>query len=55
MKRGRKRIKCVLGSKKRHTINCYDLEWQQICIEFQKLKKQRVKYYIQEDNNETIE
>lgn len=44
-KRGRKKIKCSLGSKKRHTINCYDYEWQRLWIEYEKIKRDRPKYY----------
>lgn len=47
MKRGRKPLKSLLGEKRKHSIVCFDLEWQQLKIEFEKLKKQRVKYYIQ--------
>ena len=42
---GRPKINCELGNKKRHCLNCYDLEWQKILIYFEKLKKERVKYY----------
>ena len=45
MKKGRKKIVCSLGEKKRHTINCYDYERQRLKIEFLKLKKERPKYY----------
>lgn len=48
---GRKKIICSLGDKQRHTINCYDWEWQQIKIYFNKLKKDRPKYYIEEKEN----
>ena len=44
-KRGRKKIKCSLGSKKRHTINCYDYEWQLLWIAYEKIKRDRPKYY----------
>lgn len=42
---GRKPIICRLGEKKRHCLNCYDYEWQQIKIFFAKLKSERKKYY----------
>jgi len=44
-KRGRKKIVCSLGEKSRHTINCYDWEWQQLKIAYAKIKKERPKYY----------
>lgn len=44
-KKGRKKIQCLLGEKTRHTINCYDFEWQQIKIFYEKLKRDRHKYY----------
>lgn len=49
MKVGRKKINCNLGEKQRHTINCYDFEWQQIKIFYAKLKRDRYKYYIKEE------
>lgn len=48
-KGGRPRIYSSLGKKKRHSMECYDLEWQQIKIFFEKLKRERPKYYIQEE------
>ena len=42
---GRPKINCIMGDKKRHCVNCYDYEWQQIKIYFAKLKAQRPKYY----------
>jgi len=45
---GRPKIKSMLGDKHRHSLECYDLEWQQIRIYFEKLKSQRPKYYIEE-------
>lgn len=47
-KRGRKKIYSKLGTKKLRTISCYDLEWQQIKIFYQKIKTERPKYYIKE-------
>lgn len=44
-KRGRKKIECSLGTKKMHSISCYTLEWQQIKIFYEKLKRERPKYY----------
>lgn len=44
-KKGRKKIICSLGEKTRHTINCYDYEWQQLKIYYEKLKRERPKYY----------
>ena len=46
---GRPRIYCSLGQKKMHSLECYDLEWQQIKIFFEKLKRQRPQYYIDID------
>lgn len=43
---GRPRIISEMGEKKRHCINCYDLEWQKIQIYFNKLKRERSKYQI---------
>ena len=43
---GRPKIISRLGEKHRHSLECYDLEWQQIKIYFEKLKSQRSKYYI---------
>ena len=48
-RRGRPPITCVLGTKKIRSIECYDLEWQKIKIYFAKLKKERPKYYIEND------
>lgn len=45
MKKGRKKIDCSLGEKTRHTINCYDYEWQRLKIEYEKIKRERPKYY----------
>ena len=49
MKRGRKKINCSLGTKKHRCFVCYDFEWQQLKIFFEKLKKERKKYYIKEE------
>ena len=48
-KRGRKKIECKLGEKEMHSISCYMLEWQQIKIFYEKLKRDRPKYYTHVD------
>lgn len=48
---GRKKIKCLLGTKRTYSFICYPSEYQKLKIEFQKLKSQRNKYYIKEDEN----
>lgn len=54
-KQGRPRIYSLLGQKRRHSVQCYDLEWQQIKILMEKLKRERPKYYLKEgENDETI-
>lgn len=45
---GRPKILSRLGEKHRHSLECYDLEWQQLKIYFEKLKSERPKYYIKE-------
>ena len=52
---GRKRIFSSLGEKKNRTFNCYDIEFQKLRIEFEKLKRERPKYYFRKENkNETV-
>lgn len=58
MKRGRKKITCILGEKRNYSFNCYPIEYQKLRIEFEKLKRKRYKYYVKEkgdyDYGETI-
>jgi len=49
---GRPRIYSVLGDKHKHTIECYDFEWQQLKIYYEKLKRERPKYYITKESKE---
>ena len=46
---GRPKIISRLGEKHRHSLECYDLEWQQLKIYFEKLKAQRPQYYIEKE------
>lgn len=46
-KRGRKKITCSLGKKRRRCVVCYDYEWQLLQIYFEKLKKDRPKFYLE--------
>ena len=48
-KPGRKKITCILGEKKVYSFWCYPNEYQKLKIEFEKLKKQRKKYYLKEE------
>lgn len=47
-KPGRKKIICSLGIKRPYCFWLYPAEFQQLKIEFNKLKKQRSKYYEKE-------
>ena len=49
---GRKKIICSLGKKRNYTFCCYPIEYQKLYIEYQKLKKERPKYYIKEDKDD---
>lgn len=51
-KPGRKRIYSTLGDKKRHTFNLYDLEFERLKIEYNKIKKDRPNYYIEGEHND---
>lgn len=44
---GRKKIKCSLGEKKPYSFWLYPVEYERLKIEFQKLKRERYKYYIE--------
>jgi hypothetical protein len=52
-KPGRKKINCSLGNKRVYSFWLYPIEYEKLRIEFQKLKRQRSKYYIKEEVNET--
>lgn len=51
-KRGRKKIVCALGKKKMCTFCAYPIEIQKLKIEYEKLKRQRPKYYIKEEEDD---
>lgn len=51
-KRGRKKINCLLGKQIIWTCRAYPFEVQQLKIEFNKLKQQRKKYYIKEEEHD---
>lgn len=51
-KRGRKKINCLLGEQIIWTCRAYPYEVQQLKIELNKLKKQRPKYYIKENEDD---
>lgn len=51
-KRGRKKLICSLGKRKRYTFFLYPIEFQKMKIEFQKLKRERQKYTKKENEND---
>ena len=51
-KRGRKKLLCSLGKRKRYTFFLYPIEFQKMKIEFQKLKRQREKYTKKENEDD---
>lgn len=48
---GRKKINCSLGEKQIYSFKLYPLEFQQMQIFYNKLKKLRPKYYIKNDED----
>lgn len=50
---GRKKIVCTLGEKKNYTYSLYGIEKQQMDIYFKKLKRERPRYYIYEEQEDT--
>ena len=49
---GRKKIFCTLGEKRSYSFSLYPIEFQRMKIEFEKIKKDRPKYYVKERKKE---
>lgn len=48
-KPGRKKITCLLGTKKNHSLCLYDCEWVKLKNEYEKLKQLRPQYYVRSE------